>query len=154
MREQYIKQVEKALHIPRGTKREVMRDLNEIFASALENGETEQQVIERLGTPRDFAENAAEQFRTSASAAHQYRRIFLGIAAAVAAAAAFIFYGTALAGKGDPGTIGQADAMTDIQIAEGFGIDIFLMILMFGIIAAAIAIIQAVRVLSEKRRQS
>ena len=39
MREKYIKQVEKELHIPRKAKKEVIRDLNEIFASALENGE-------------------------------------------------------------------------------------------------------------------
>ena len=42
MREKYIKQVEKELHIPHKAKKEVVRDLNEIFASALENGETEQ----------------------------------------------------------------------------------------------------------------
>ena len=41
-----------------------MRDLNEVFASALEHGETEQQVIERLGTTKEFAENTAEQLGT------------------------------------------------------------------------------------------
>ena len=50
MKEQYIRQVEKHLTLPRKAKQEVIRDLNEIFASALENGETEQQVIDRLGT--------------------------------------------------------------------------------------------------------
>ena len=57
MKEQYIKQVEKELCLPRNEKKEVVRDLNEVFASALEHGETEQQVIERLGTPKEFAEN-------------------------------------------------------------------------------------------------
>ena len=61
MKEQYIKQVEKELCLPRKEKKEVVRDLNEVFASALEHGETEQQVIERLGTPKEFAENTAEQ---------------------------------------------------------------------------------------------
>ena len=32
-------------------KKEVVRDLNEVFASAMEHGETEQQIIQRLGTP-------------------------------------------------------------------------------------------------------
>ena len=50
MKEQYIKQVEKELSLTRKAKKEVVRDLNEVFASALEHGETEQQVIERLGT--------------------------------------------------------------------------------------------------------
>ena len=45
MKEQYIKQVEKELCLPRNEKKEVVRDLNEVFASALEHGETEQQVM-------------------------------------------------------------------------------------------------------------
>ena len=62
MKEQYIKQVEKELNLSRKAKTEVVRDLNEIFASATEHGETEQQVIERLGTPKEFADSTAEQF--------------------------------------------------------------------------------------------
>ncbi len=41
MKEQYIKQVEKELNLSRKAKTEVVRDLNEIFASATEHGETE-----------------------------------------------------------------------------------------------------------------
>lgn len=62
MKEQYIKQVKKELSLPRKVKKEVLRDLNEVFASALEHGETEQQVIQRLGTPRKSADSTAEQF--------------------------------------------------------------------------------------------
>ena len=61
MKEQYIKQVEKELSLPHKAKKEVVRDLNEVFASALEHGETEQQVIQRLGTPKEFADSTAEQ---------------------------------------------------------------------------------------------
>ena len=53
MKEQYIKQVEKELSLPRKMKKEVVRDLNEVFASAMEHGETEQQIIQRLGTPKE-----------------------------------------------------------------------------------------------------
>lgn len=49
MKKQYIRQVRKDLHIPRSAKAEVVRDLQEIFASAAEHGESEQQVAERLG---------------------------------------------------------------------------------------------------------
>ena len=73
MKEQYIKQVEKELSLTRKAKKEVVRDLNEVFASALEHGETEQQVIERLGTPKEFAENTAEQLGID-SAAPQKRK--------------------------------------------------------------------------------
>ena len=60
MKEQYIRQVKKELHASRKRKKEVARDLNEIFASAAEHGETERQVVERLGTPKEFADSAAE----------------------------------------------------------------------------------------------
>ena len=56
MKKQYIRQIRKDLHIPRSAKTEVVRDLQEIFASAAEHGESEQQVAERLGTPREFAD--------------------------------------------------------------------------------------------------
>ena len=62
MKEQYIKQVKKELSLPRKMKKEVVRDLNEVFASAMEHGETEQQIIQRLGTPKEFADSTAEQF--------------------------------------------------------------------------------------------
>ena len=62
MKERYIKQVEKELSLSHKVKKEVVRDLNEVFSSALEHGETEQQVIRRLGTPKEFADSIAEQF--------------------------------------------------------------------------------------------
>lgn len=48
MKEQYIKQVEKELHLSRKERMEVLRDLNEIFASAVEHGDTEHQKILRI----------------------------------------------------------------------------------------------------------
>lgn len=41
-KEQYIRQVKKALTVPRAKKDEILRDLQEAFDSALEHGETEQ----------------------------------------------------------------------------------------------------------------
>ena len=76
MKEQYIKQVEKELNLSRKAKTEVVRDLNEIFASAAEHGETEQQVIERLGTPKEFADNTAEQFGIDNSAPRNEKGLF------------------------------------------------------------------------------
>ena len=38
MKEQYIKQVEKELSLPRKMKKEVVREWNEVFASAMEHG--------------------------------------------------------------------------------------------------------------------
>ena len=52
MKEQYIKQVEKELSLTRKAKKEVVRDLNEVFASALEHGETERDYFERCSPCR------------------------------------------------------------------------------------------------------
>ena len=74
IKEQYIKKTAKELTVPGKIKKEILRDLNEIFASALENGETEQQVIKRLGTPQEFAANIAEQLGIDMQAAQIRRR--------------------------------------------------------------------------------
>ena len=85
MKKQYIRQVRKDLHIPRSAKTEVVRDLQEIFASAAEHGESEQQVAERLGTPREFADRTAEQFGFD-SAARRRRNRLIQIAISLAVA--------------------------------------------------------------------
>ena len=61
MKEHYIKQVKRELLISRRQKNDVLRDLDEVFTSAMEHGETEQQVVERLGSPKDFAISREEQ---------------------------------------------------------------------------------------------
>ena len=77
MKEQYIKQVEKELSLPRKMKKEVVRDLNEVFASAMEHGETEQQIIQRLGTPKEFADSTAEQFGIDNASSKKRKGILL-----------------------------------------------------------------------------
>ena len=61
MKQEYIQQVGRALPLPGKQKREVLRDLEELFASAAEHGETEAQVISRLGTPAEYAKEVLAQ---------------------------------------------------------------------------------------------
>lgn len=150
MKKQYIRQVRKDLHIPRSAKTEVVRDLQEIFASAAEHGESEQQVAERLGTPREFADRTAEQFGFDPAARRRQNRL-LQIAISLAVAAAFALYAAAAAQRVPPGAIGQADAMTNIRI-EGAGFDVTLLLLAAGILAAAFAILQLIRAAHSGRR--
>lgn len=150
MKKQYIRQVRKDLHIPRSAKAEVERDLQEIFASAAEHGESEQQVAERLGTPREFADRTAEQFGFDPAARRRQNRL-LQIAISLAVAAAFALYAAAAAQRVPPGAIGQADAMTNIRV-EGAGFDVTLLLLAAGILAAAFAILQLVRAARSGRR--
>ena len=110
MKEQYIKQVEKELSLPRKMKKEVVRDLNEVFASAMEHGETEQQIIQRLGTPKEFADSTAEQFGIDNTKSKKRNGIISTLAALVIAAAAFSVYAVTQSGKVPEGAIGQADA--------------------------------------------
>ena len=152
MKDQYIKQVEKELHLSRKATAEVVRDLNEIFASATEHGETEQQVIERLGSPKEFADSTAEQFGVDNAATQRRKGIVSSVAALVIAVAAFVIYATTKSGKVPDGAIGQADATTNIQIEGAFGFDALQIILVVGVIATVFAIVQIIRTTRKNRR--
>ena len=61
MKQEYIQQVGRALPLPGKQKREVLRDLEELFASAAEHGESEVQVLDRLGSPEEYAKEVLAQ---------------------------------------------------------------------------------------------
>lgn len=73
MKETYIRQVKQALLLPKKKKEAIARDLREAFACALEHGETEQQVIERLGSPAEFARGVQEQLGTNPARGQKWR---------------------------------------------------------------------------------
>lgn len=152
MKEEYIKQVSKNLHISNKEKREIIRDLGEIFDSALENGETEQQVIDRLGAPKEFAENVSGQTEKKNYSAGNLRGIVLMAIAICIAVIAFVVYGIIQSETVPQNAIGQANAMTNIQV-EGFGINIPFIILIIGIISVAFAVFQLIRTFVKIRRQ-
>ena len=150
MKERYIKQVEIELALPGKAKKEIVRDLNEVFASALEHGETEQQVIQRLGTPKEFADSAAEQFGVDNTAAKKRKDRIYALAACIIAVAALSIYAVAGVRRGPAGAIGQADAATNIQVVGTF--DVLQIILAAGIAAALVAILLTIRSISKNRR--
>ena len=152
MKEQYIKQVEKELSLPRKMKKEVVRDLNEVFASAMEHGETEQQIIQRLGTPKEFADSTAEQFCIDNTKSKKRNGIISTLAALVIAVAAFSVYAVTQSGKVPEGAIGQADATTNIQIEGAFAFDISQILLAIGFAATAIALLLIIRTIHKNRR--
>ncbi len=152
MKEQYIKQVKRELSLPRKVKKEVIRDLNEVFASAMEHGETEQQVIQRLGTPREFADSTAEQFGIDNTISKKRKAIISVIVAFVIAAVAFSIGAVTRFEKVPKGAIGQADAMTNIHIDGTFSLDVSQIILAVGFAAAVIAVLLIIRIIRENRR--
>ena len=149
MKEQYIRQVARNLHVPRKTKTEVLRDLDEAFVSALEHGETEKQVMERLGPPEAFAETMQEQLGVCHAQKLDWKKqavlIFFVLISAAAFSAAFLIHVSTPASN----VIGQADAATTIQIAGG-GIDVFGVLILLGCIALAAAIYFIVRSIQHK----
>lgn len=154
MKEQYIRQVKKELHASRKRKNEVARDLNEIFASAAEHGETERQVVERLGTPKEFADSAAESFGVENCARRNRKGILSCVVSLAVAVIAFAMYALAGLNQTPDGVIGQADAMTGIQVESALGFDISKIMLALGVFAAAFAVVQMVRALRGSRRKA
>ena len=61
MRRQYIQRVKRALCLSKEEKQEMIRDLQELFDSAVEHGETEEEVIARLGSPKEYVYHIHEQ---------------------------------------------------------------------------------------------
>ena len=55
MKKKYIKTVSKHLTVSLKNKKVIIRDLEEMFTSSIEHGETEEQIISRLGNPKEFA---------------------------------------------------------------------------------------------------
>ncbi len=153
MRKQYIKQVEKELRLPRKAKREVVRDLHEIFASALEHGETEQQVIERLGKPKEFADSTAEQFGIDRVASKKQKAAIAGVAVFTIPMVACAIYVVGGVGKVPKGAIGQADATTNVQVEGTFGFDALQIILAVGLAAALLAVLLLIRTIHKNRGQ-
>lgn len=151
MKTEFIRQVKRNLPVPRRVKREILRDLEEIFASAAEHGESEQQVIARLGSPAAFAADTAAQFGIDCTATRR-RRAWLGIGAVAAmAAAAFTLCAVAKAQRLLAGVIGQADGMTQIRLESWPAVDPLLLLAAIGTAAAAAAIVLAIRMARKGR---
>ena len=105
-----------------------------------------------MGNPKEFAENTAEQLGIDLTSLHKHKVVISGIVALIVSVVAFLIYGSTRAGHIEPGTIGQAPALTNIHIASGLGIDISLLILIIGIVSAILAVIQIVRYVNKKWR--
>ena len=149
MREEYIKQVKSKLAVSSKQKKEVIRDLNEVFASALEHGETEQQVIERLGSPKDFANTIHEQLGIDCVARQKRKNLLHITIAVVIAVMAFSVSFLIKTLRVPKDVIGQADMMTSIKV-EGTAIDPMIFFMLLGMVALVVVIILVVRYIRKK----
>lgn len=152
MREEYIKQVKKKLAVSHKQKYEILRDLNEAFDSAAENGETEKQVIDRLGTPNDFVENIEETIGFNRAQYRKRGKTTIGIVCSCAIAI-FCFIAALIARSSTlpDNVIGQADAVTSITVSGSFPFDISTILLIIGFVAVVIAVILIAGLIRKKK---
>ena len=149
-KEQYIRQVKKVLTGPRAKKEEILRDLQEAFDSALEHGETEQDVIERLGSPAEFAGDIEDQRGIKRK---RHGKTALIWVLALLSAVMFAVYAASRMMRPPENAIGQADAMTSIQVyCDGLPV-VPALLLLLGTAAGVAAVILAVRHIRERRKE-
>lgn len=152
MREDYIKKVKKELSVSRNKKHEIIRDLNEAFDSAKEHGESEKQVIDRLGTPKDFAESMEETIGFNRVQYRKKRKKLIAIYG-TCGVAVFCLIAALIAQKNalPDNVIGGADAMTSITVSSSFPLDVSTVLLMIGFVFAVIAVILIVGLIRKKK---
>lgn len=141
MTKRYISRVRRKLTLPQGKKKEVMRDLEEIFATAAARGESEAETISRLGAPDEYARETEAAFGIDGARLRRKRLavfavVFVFIAVVASALAIVSGYG---AQRIPEGAIGYAEAMTDIKV-EGAGFGVYAAMLTTGIVSALSAI--------------
>lgn len=149
MRKQYIRRVKRALCLSEEEKQEMIRDLQEIFDSAVEHGETEEQVIARLGSPKEYVHQIHEQLGKMEEIRQRRKaRIQIGILWLLAALL-FLAGGIPLYLRTPAHVIGQANAMTQIQLS-GSWIDPAWVWMLLGVLALAAGIYLWIRRLGKR----
>ena len=121
MKKQYIRSVNRTLVCSARQKKEILRDLEEIFTSAADHEETEAEVIERLGSPENYAMAAEEGMGVNRKTVLR-RRALLGILPpAILTPVLFLLYKSARPfsyhEQMSVGIIGGADGPTSILIS-------------------------------------
>ncbi len=138
-KEKYIKSVKRKLNVPYDLKASVLEELMEAFDSAKEHGESENDLINRLGTPKEFVNDViknADLTDEQKKYIKQRKNIIKVIIAFIIAAAAFTgYYIYQRMSMGN--VIGYANGSTNIQVIGGSEniVLILLYIVFFAVIA-------------------
>lgn len=138
-KEKYIKSVKRKLNVPDDLKTSVLEELREAFDSAKEHGESENDLINRLGTPKEFVSDVIKNADLTDEQKKYIKRrknIIKVIIAFIIAAAAFTgYYIYQRMSMGD--VIGYANGSTNIQVIGGSEniVLILLYIVFFAVIA-------------------
>lgn len=135
-KEKYIKAVKRKLNVPDDLKNSVLEELREAFDSAKEHSESENDLINRLGTPKEFVNDVirnADLTDEQKKCIKQRSNIIKAIIAFIIAAAAFTgYYIYQRISMGN--VIGYANGSTNIQVMSGSG-NIFLILFYIAVFA-------------------
>ena len=141
----YLKSIEWRLNLPRDIKKRVMADLSGSIQERREAGQTDQEIMAELGTPKRAAAELNEQMKEYAYRKSPWR--FLCLLISGLAAGWLIWYwgimslltGFTIGESASLGIIGGADGPTAIFVtAQTSGID-WDIVLMAGILLAGLA---------------
>lgn len=124
--EAYIEKVLFFLQMPENEKERVRSDLQSDFAAAMENGETEEEIISRMGQPEQLAQELNQNRKAVQPHGGGKSSILCGkiiaIVSGILAVAAMLLYiipiGMAAVSPNDISIIGGADLPTEIFIME------------------------------------
>jgi len=153
MKDKYIHEVNKMLPLPSRAKKEICRDLEEIFESAAEHGESEAQVIQRLGSPEEFVRSLNEQidFKKFSLEHQRKKHLLVIICIFIASMVCFGIYavlnliGITRQLEHSLGIIGGADGPTAIFITPSSGVDFPFLLLLLGGGCLAVSVILLIR---------
>lgn len=138
-KEKYIKSVKRKLNVPYDLKASVLEELMEAFDSAKEHGESENDLINRLGTPKEFVNDViknADLTDEQKKCIKQRKNIIKVIIAFIIADVVFTgYYIYQRMSMGN--VIGYANGSTNIQVIGGSEniVLILLYIVFFAVIA-------------------
>ena len=149
MKDAYIKRVSKLLMCSAKQKKEILRDLEEIFSSAAEHGQSAAEVIDRLGSAEDYAKATEEQLGVNRKTLLRRRALLTILPPAILAPIFYLMFKIvcpfSFHEQMSVGIIGGADGPTSILIATSpaspYTAPVLLGLCVLCVIAAIIALV-------------
>ena len=148
MKQEYIRQVARRLDLSKKQKKEILRDLDEMFDSAQEHGESADQVIHRLGTPEEYAQTIMSQTEVPGK---KFGKTLLGlILSSVVGVLCLTLFAVTQQSWVPDNAIGAAQGVTSIQVVGVFDLSPFLLVA--GSLAFLLALFFVWKLIRERKR--
>ncbi len=148
MKQEYIRQVARRLDLSKKQKHEILRDLEEMFDSAQEHGESVDQVIHRLGTPEEYAQTIMSQTEVPGK---KFGKTLLGlILSCVVGVLCLTLFAVTQQSWVPDNAIGAAQGVTSIQVVGGF--DLSPILFVAGTLAFLLALFFVWKLIRQRKR--